>query len=332
MNESVTKNTFWQCIRGGAILAVIYIHCQAGVDMPLKSLNGITYFVFRNITNFPVAVFFFLSGYFMKPVDNVKAFYLKRLPRLVLPYLFYTIGYLVLNLLLHGNIGVKKIVFAFLFGTAATPLYYIVVLVYYTLLSPFLLKAVYSRKTCIIILASTPFFLLIGYAIRFTGIDVWDYLKYSPVWLSFYFMGMVINTRRPIFNLSVLWLLLPIAFISELISTFVLLSAGGIAYSQMRFSGAFYSVIIILLAYQYSSRKSIKVKWLACLGDDSYAIYYMHCIFIALFHKIIPFESNAILLVYQIGQLAFATLMSLLAIILIKKLIKKASVRAIMGV
>ncbi len=75
MSDNSNKDMFWQQIRGGTILAVILIHYYAGIDFPLNSVNGFSYFITRNLVNFPVDMFFFMSGFFMRPVDDVTYFY-----------------------------------------------------------------------------------------------------------------------------------------------------------------------------------------------------------------------------------------------------------------
>ena len=286
--------------------------------------------------NFPVYMFFFMSGFFLKtPIDNKFAFYKKRLPKLVVPYLFYTFVYLGMSMVVSRRIDAKQIIFAVVFGTASTPLYYIVVLIYFTLLAPFLLEAIKSKKLSITIFALTPAFLLFAYAIRFTGTDVWNYLKYTPVWLSFYYLGMVVKEHKPPFNKSILFILLPVSFVAELASTTLLLNVDGFnAYTQLRFAGAFYSLILILLAFEYSKKTDSKDKrkWLAVIGDDSYAIYYMHCGFLMIFTKIIPFGENTILPLYQLAEMIFAILMCKLFVYIIRKVIKNENVRMIFGV
>lgn len=329
------KNIYWQRIRGIAIIAVVYIHSQTAMGSHLNNFNGISYFLIRNILNFPVDMFFFMSGFFMNPIDDLKAFYKKRLPKLVLPYLFYTIAYLGISAICGSEINSKRLLLAVFLGTASTPLYYIVVLTYFTILAPFLLKAVHSKKKSVIILASTPAFLSLAFIIRITGTDVWKYLKYTPVWISFYYLGMIVREYKPTFKKSVLWILLIVSFISELISTALLSNIKGFnAYTQLRFTGAFYSLILILLAYRYSKEtyKNDKGRWLAVIGDDSYTIYYMHCAFLMLFDKVIPFDNNMILPLYQIGEIFFAVLMCELFVYIIKKAIKNIKLRMIFGV
>lgn len=146
---------------------------------------------------------------------------------------------------------------------------------------------------------------------------------------------MAIREYKPEFNKSVLWILLFASFMTELASTVLLSKIEDFnAYTQLRFAGAFYSFIMILLAYEYSkkTKKYDKCKWLAVIGDDSYAIYYMHCAFLMLFHRIIPFGDSTILPLYQLGQIVFAVLMCELVVFIIKKVITNNKGRMIFGV
>lgn len=269
-------------------------------------MKGFSYFITRNLVNFPVDMFFFMSGFFMKPVDDVAAFYKKRLPKLIIPYLFYTCAYLGMSVIFGNGVSVKGIIFAFVAGTASTPLYYIVVLVYFTLFAPFLIKWVDNNKVSILVFSSTLVFIILAFIIRASGTDIWIYLKYTPIWLSFYYLGMFIKSNKSSFNRKMFWTLLPVAFIFELFSTYILRNISGFnAYTQLRFAGAFYSLIIILLAYEYSKDKNsnMNVKWLTKIGDDSYAIYYMHCACLTVFTRLIKFECFKILPIYRLLEL-----------------------------
>lgn len=73
------KDTYWQSIRGICILAVIMIHCPTGQGYTPDIYN--TWIVLRQIINFPVVLFIFLSGYFTnidKIKENSKKYLIKR--------------------------------------------------------------------------------------------------------------------------------------------------------------------------------------------------------------------------------------------------------------
>lgn len=63
------KREYWQSIRGVCILAVVLIHSLGGFDY---SVGYIPEFItLRQIINFAVATFVFMSGYFV-PVEKIR--------------------------------------------------------------------------------------------------------------------------------------------------------------------------------------------------------------------------------------------------------------------
>lgn len=68
-----TKNVYWQYVRAICIICVVLIHCKTGIgykDSGSESWNFHYWLIMRQFINFPVAIFVFLSGYFI----NIKTF------------------------------------------------------------------------------------------------------------------------------------------------------------------------------------------------------------------------------------------------------------------
>ncbi|MBR6984302.1 MAG: acyltransferase [Ruminococcus sp.] len=321
---------------GGCILAVVYIHCKAGNDLSIDTFNGFTYFIIRNLANFPVDVFFFISGFFVKPVDNNVLYYKKRLPKLIFPYLFYSVIYLIVKFISKGSIGVKTIIGGLFLGTAAVPFYYIVVLVYFTLLTPYLQKCIHNKAISILIMSSTPVFIVISHLSKIYSIGIIDFgIKYSPIWLSFYYLGMLIKYYKPNFNKKALWILLGGSFLFELAGTIILMPIENFnAYTQLRFGGMFYAAAIVLLVYEYSKNEVRKEshKLLCRLGDDSYPMYYIHCLIISLYGKVIEYKDSMILPLYVFIQLAFSIFICEIIIITLKKIVTEKKMKIVLGI
>ena len=137
------KSLYWQQIRTFCILAVIMIHCPNGTNLNQDSLQFWLYIILRSVVNFPVAVFFFMAGYFInrdKVKNNCTFFLLNRGVRLIIPYLIWSLVYESLSIVRGNSIDLFTIVKHLLIGKAASPFYYIVVLVQLTLLTPLLIK------------------------------------------------------------------------------------------------------------------------------------------------------------------------------------------------
>lgn len=62
MNRNSHRDSFWQFIRGVCIAAVVLIHCPTGIGYSGASFYG--WFCLRQVINFPVVAFVFMSGYF----------------------------------------------------------------------------------------------------------------------------------------------------------------------------------------------------------------------------------------------------------------------------
>lgn len=69
------QNKYAQVIRGIAILAVIWIHSRSYIKVDMTA-DSIYYLFQRNLINFPVAVFFVLSGYFARKRQIEDTFHL----------------------------------------------------------------------------------------------------------------------------------------------------------------------------------------------------------------------------------------------------------------
>lgn len=58
------KRIYWQSIRGICILAVVLIHALGGYDYS-DGVADTGFLIFRQLINFAVATFIFMSGYFV---------------------------------------------------------------------------------------------------------------------------------------------------------------------------------------------------------------------------------------------------------------------------
>ncbi len=120
-----------QIFRAFAIIAVVMIHTT-----PLGNCQVLC----RPFINFSVATFLFLSGYLTK-IDNNNwfAFYKKRIIRVIIPYIIWTILYSI------ESKHIESIPINLLTAKAAAPMYYIFVYIQFVLLTPLLGKLATSK-------------------------------------------------------------------------------------------------------------------------------------------------------------------------------------------
>ncbi|RMC92309.1 acyltransferase [Clostridium autoethanogenum] len=182
------KKLYWQKIRGICILTVVLIHALAYYSYLKGTWEFDIWILFRQIINFPVAVFFFLSGYFTKRLvvkENVVKYYQNRGGRLLIPLLIWSAVYSLfkigISLINHEQIGYCKLIYQALTGQAAWPFYYIFVLLQLTIITPLLLTKLFDYKWCAFFLLITPAYMcyvyyhnLINTGVFFTNISIFD--------------------------------------------------------------------------------------------------------------------------------------------------------------
>ena len=331
---ATNKNVFWQAIRGICMLAVVLIHCENGVGLPLTSFEGAWYLLMRNLINFPVAIFFFVSGYFVRmPEPTAGAYLKKRLPRLLIPYVVYTVGYLLFSFLTGGELSVGRLLKAFLLGKAATPFYYIVVLTLFTLVTPLLMRCVRHRGKSIFILSLTPVFLLLYNVAPALGFDLDGIIRYTPVWIAFYYGGMLVNEYRPTVRCS------DKLIVGGVIAAFMLQLLESVFFStfgQIRLGGFLYAAALILLIYRYSDTdwsNNRLMNWLGFIGDRSYGIFYLHCAVLTVVNIVLSrIGVDLFLPVLQLVQWTVAVAGSIGIIYLIRLVLPKKTASFVFGV
>ncbi len=278
------KSRYWQAVRGVCILAVIMIHCPVGQN----GLDQIVWLALRQLINFPVAIFIFMAGYFIKP-EKVNADYIinRGGGRLLLPFLLWDVIYTVKNVLFGDNVEWKSVLFDFLTGRAAAPLYYILVLFQLTLLTPFILKKAGKKWLYLI----TPVYLCVIYIWTvIAGAPPRLYGTVFPAWLLFYLLGIDCRAgrlERYVQKSSGVWVIVAVGI--ELLETIVLYVGGcsiTLASSQLKFSSCLYAATILLCLKKNEDKVQCNT-WISNIGDCSFGIFFLHCMVLWIVKKIL---------------------------------------------
>lgn len=287
------KSLFWQMVRGICILAVVMIHCPGGNYF--SAVDSKVWIVFRQLINFPVALFFFMAGYFVN-IDKVNEDYFhfltNRGTRLVIPYIVWSGVYLVIEVIKSRSVPLSRIVYCIFTGDAAIQLYYIVVLLQLTLLTPLIIRIKKGRWLYLI----TPIYYIICYISNFlTGRNskIWSVL--FPAWIIYYILGM--DSRKHVFD-NVLnkfsgWKVGGALFLSILEA--YILNAFGYNYEfvtgQINFSNCLYccALSFALLKY-FQENTTVKMNNVAIkIGNMSYGIFYLHMLVLMIIRKLFSF-------------------------------------------
>lgn len=314
------KNKYWQFVRGLCIIAVVLMHCPSGLNYDVSSITYKAYFILRQFINFPVAVFIFMSGYFSKSADgSLLDYYKNRVLRLVVPFiiwsLFYTIISITQNIVAGLYVSWKYTIFNFIIGQASPPLYYIVVLVQLTILTPFLYKVIQKQNkilNCLLWLI-TPIYLILLYLYKIhLGSNGFPfntlYAALFPAWFNFYWLGINVRNKKGVWynrlrSIRGLELLVVFSIIVCMLESLIWIYGeygAGFAVNQVRFSSFGYSFLLILLfskhAIEYERTKSGKFnsgifRLTSFLGDISYGIYFSHIFFLRIVMSVLELFS-----------------------------------------
>ncbi len=301
------KNEYWQCIRGLCILAVVMIHAPAAVDYELWSGEFTAWLLIRQIINFTVATFIFLSGFFTNPDKctlNYGDYLKKRFVRLLIPYLLYSFLYSAFTVLrtvhLGQSIDWKGIIYNFIVGKSATPLYYILVLLQLCLITPLLIKIIrkknfWSKALWFV----TPVYLAALYVWNFyKGTPPRLYETLFPAWFLFYYLGLHTKLNKDYWEKVVSkagkLAFVILAMLLSMGESVLLIFAGcksTFAVSQIKISSFIFSFCVIMYVCRLQKRhsnnvKSFTGKFLKLFGDNSYGIYYIHYFFVIIIKSI----------------------------------------------
>lgn len=333
MNKT-TRDPYFDQLRGLAILAVISIHTTSIiVTYTEKNINFYFLFYFRQFLNFAVAMFLFISGYFLSKTNlTSKKKYLrfvkKQIPKILIPYIFYTTLIILIGLLLHKNYSLNDIIIKYLTGNALGPYYYIILLLQYYLLLPILQKN-NNKKGIIIALSINSIFFITLYAHRIqtnNNIPLFYYAGIFPSWIIFFQSGLYIGKFgikkiKKTISYSIIFLLLLLCFYEARIW---LTQTNNISYaiSQIRFSSFLFSLAII---YHFITYRIVLNKWLLKLGEYSYGLFLIHMIIMPIINKLLTFipTISAVQPLYQLICITLTITISYLIINISKRIFSK---------
>jgi len=289
------KNTKIQVLRGIAIIAVVLIHTCNG---------GMWQVVCRPFINFAVALFLFLSGY-LTSIENKdwKSFFKKRIVRVIIPYVIWTI----INT--FPNINLKNLAINLVTARSAATMYYIFVYIQFVLLTPLLgalAKSKYKWVGWTISPISVMIFkypwILTHQSLNGYGALIWGLSCLG--WFTFYYLGLLLGNKliEKSFNLKTLFVLYGISILLQMSEGYGWLILGETnCGTPFKLSSYLTSSLFLLICYCFIIRDTIKFnsKILIFIGDYSFGIYLSHLFIMKLLcsftnYSQLPFIVNSV--------------------------------------
>lgn len=290
-----------QVLRAFAISAVVMIH---------SNVDGLKAVIDRPFLNFAVALFVFCSGYLTKiSVNDIKVFYKKRILRVLIPYIIWSIIYTIAYgdyREFFGNILTGKSCFTF---------YFIFVYIQLVIITPIIGKLLKSKYIWIG-WSITPIYILITrYLCNFMGINLGFPFPetFCFAWFIYYYLGMALGNNIITYNIgkkSSIKLYLFALIASEMEGLlWYMYGDFDMATTQLRLTSIITSVMVLFLSYLFIiNNKEIKTnllnRILVLIGDYSFGIYLSHILVRSVLSKIpgysyliFPINSLTILIV-----------------------------------
>lgn len=271
------KNLNIQFFRAVAIIAVVVIHTTPGGEWQVFC---------KPFINFAVATFVFLSGYLTKADnDNWLAFYHKRITRVLVPYLIWTLLYSIPDIQSEGGSAFVK---NLLCANATTTLYYIFVYIQFVLLTPLLGSLAKSRCGYIGWLVAPLSIILFRYIPVFGGLEQGKYMELfwndaCLGWFTFYYLGLILGnkTKNPKFNLRKLVILYCVSVLLQMGEGYLWFTVDPAGCgSQLKLTSILSSTVFLLMIYSILEIRNNEPLsgFLTAIGDYSFGIYLVHMI------------------------------------------------------
>lgn len=286
-----------QMLRALAITGVVVIHC-----CPL----GLPQVFVRPLVNFCVGLFLFLSGFLTNAEQgDLRAFYWRRLKRVLPPYVVWTAVYTLADGdVLAGGGCSTALSFAsnLLTGRASAQMYFIPVYVQLVLLTPLLGRLLRSRWRPALWAVSPVSVVLAVYLPLFsgsllTGIPAVLWGECCLGWLDFYCLGIavgngIVSVHIRTRHLAALYVLALLAQVAEGYAFLFLGNAN--CGTQLKLSSLVASGLFCLIAWHFVQGRDALgsgplVKAAVSLGDCSFGVYLSHIVFLRALNKVLSF-------------------------------------------
>ncbi len=281
-----------QMLRGLAIIAVVFIH---------NTPSGIAQVWYRPFLNFAVGLFLFMSGMLS---DSRKWKPRKRIIKVIIPYILWTLVYVIL-LSKYDTFSNIPVIYVkqLITGRAAAIMYYVFIYCEFTLLIPLIDKLANSKYKYIGFIISPIEIILMRLLPLIFDIQVNNYVDIIQNvsclgWFSYFYFGYLLGNSRIILKVSnrklaIFW---GISIISQIIEGYIYFCLGEPnCGTQLKLTSLLSGILFCMLAYRFiCTTKNICLKLLYVLGNISFGIYFSHISIMVILSNV-PFYSKYVI-------------------------------------
>lgn len=325
MTDQAAKNQFIQLCRGVCIAAVVLIHCTWQTDA--SNIYGFYYsIVLRQILNFAVGLFIFLAGYCAN-TEKLKTagYFIKRLKKLLLPYLIWSVIYIGVRYIVGNKPSINDAIIMLLSGTASHQLYFIIVILQLTILTPLIIRLDRYKAVKIIFWLISPAYYLYMYYARF---DIPMRQTWFPAWFILYYAGLQAQNINYKISARKNLLMVMVALALSIFESIFLYRINGdysIFVTQLKLSSVLYAFSIAGLVLSLKNTAVNPKNMFVRLGNASYGVYYIHIAVLSVVNKALIYSGliQIPLIAQQLIQLSVTLMISYAVIKLGQKILKK---------
>ena len=298
-------------LRGKAILAVVLTHGIVTYQVQVFQKGGWTskgdawlgafflptpvWSILHELCSFAVPLFLFLSGHYLALSPHGRKVVWERVKKLLYPYIFWSLVAWGLSWKKGDGWGVLHFLHLVLEGDAVSPYWFIILLLQYYLLAPWLVALVRKR----------PGAALAGAAVLQFGVTAWNYyaalgrgaagypLCYFPslafyvvlgIWAGLYpsrLKGILDKLKMPILApllaLSAVFLVGETSFlVARMRENGGIMRAMLFGYSHWKVFCFPFSILAVFFLLELNRKRGFKAAWLRAAGRNAFTIYLVH--------------------------------------------------------
>ena len=265
-----------QTLRGLAIIAVVFIHCTP---------NGMAQIICRPFLNFAVGMFLFLSG-LLSDANKWKP--LKRLIKILIPYIIWTFVYTVIHSYRVPDWIFRDYLHYLIFADSAAIMYYVFVYCEFTLLIPLIDRLAKSRFKYLGFIISPLEIVCMRLIPIVFGIQLNKYISVVVElsclgWFTYFYLGYLLgnnylNIKVKTRTLAFFW---AVSILIQMLEGYWYYSMGVTnCGTQLKLTAILSGSLFCILAYRYIEADSTnrKISLLVSLGNYSFGIFFSHLV------------------------------------------------------
>lgn len=279
------RNTYFDFLRGFAIIMVVGIHTITNMAPTLESIEEIGIVTLRSMLNCAVPIFLAISGYFVasKKITSINghiAFLKKQIPKVYIPCIVFSLPYLLIAVVSGTSCLLKKVILFFACGFSVY--YFVALIIQYYILMPVFAK--FNNRGGVIVTALISAFSIIAvtYVMKVMGVNLSLLVYAGPftLWIIFFFMGVYFSAHNRDYKIQYPILMVLIGLMLQIAEyaywSNLEVSALGIKLSSFIFSaGVIWLLFCRKIEDSYSENLIFKI--VRKIGEVSFGIYLLHC-------------------------------------------------------